>query len=108
MTKQQDRAWQFAQQIQRQVRYVWSEKDRGYMLWTPAGPRFGFVRFNIARANAGRFAVYVYAPFEDPRGLFLNCQRGQPYHAWHTFIDPADLTTMEYAVKVLESAWDAR
>ena len=108
MAEQQDPARQFALKVQRQVDYEWSEKHRGYMLRKTAGTRFGFVRLNIAGANKGRFAVYVYAPFEDHRGLFLNCQRGQPYHGWHTFIDPADLTTIEYAVKVLESAWDAR
>lgn len=112
MTEQQDRAWQFVQRVQRKVRLMghkWDERNqRGYYLLTPARERFGFVRFNIAGDNKGRFVVYAYPPYEDPRGLFFNPRRGQPNDGWRTFIDPADLTTKEYAVKVLESAWDAR
>lgn len=64
--------------LQQQVRYDWSERYNGYQLSVPAGPRFGFVRFNIAGADAGRFAVYVYAPFEDPPGLFSIASEGNP------------------------------
>ena len=105
---QMDRARGFAQQVQREVLLVASVNQRGYYLRTPSGRRVGFVRYNVARSNAGRFAVYAYCPFDDPQGQFQNLQWGQPYHGWHIFIDRGDRATVQYAVKVLESAWDYR
>ena len=108
---QMDRAKEFAQQVQREV---WLEEDvchqRGYFLRPPSKSkrRVGFVRYNVAGPNAGRFAVYAYCPFDDPRGKFQNLHKGQDDTGWRIFIDPADQATVQYAVKVLESAWDYR
>ena len=105
---QMNRAKEFTQQIQREVRLT--ESDNGYSLLAPSEPErlVGFVRYNVAGCNARRFAVYAYYPFVDDKVKFQNCQEGQRNDGWHIFIDPVDQATVQYAVKVLESAWDYR
>ena len=44
-------------------------------------------------------------PFFDSNHLFEHHQVSLHDHGWHMTIDPADYASVEYAVKVLESAW---
>ena len=70
-------------------------------------PRVGYVRANVGGDDRGRYRVYVYEPFDDPRGMFENFSEGHP-RGWTCVVDPNDEDDVRYVVSVLESSYDQR
>ena len=44
------------------------ERHGGYEVCMPGSRQIGHVRFNIGGRDKGRYSVYAYHPFSDPRG----------------------------------------
>ena len=84
------------------------ERDNGYNVKKPGAQLVGFVRFNMARSNAGKYMVYAYQPFCDPRGMFENCTNGKPSQSWKCVVNPNDEDTIRYVIAVLESSYDMK
>ena len=70
-------------------------------------PRVGYVRSNVDGDDRGRYRVYAYEPFDDPRGRFENFSGGDP-RGWTCVVDPNDEDDVRYVVSVLESSYDQR
>ena len=102
---QQDKPLEIISRIGRPVEREWKSKPRGYSLRKPGGPQFGFVRFNISRQHVGKYTVYAYRPFSDPKQLLVDTKAGRE---GRFFVDPSDGDAVRYAISVLESAWDGR
>lgn len=83
------------------------EVKRGYDLAKPDLTRIGHVSFNIGGPNPGKYRVYVYQEFSDPRGLFYNNSGGgQARRGWTCLVDPENEDEIQYVVEVLESSYD--
>ena len=102
------RAQQFAHRINRRISLRENHNDRGYYLTKPGVQDIGFVRFNTHGRNAGKYSVYAFFPFDDPRGLFQNNTKDKPNSAWWCTVNPNDEATTKYVVAVLESSYDQK
>ncbi len=104
-TSQQQRALEFIELIDRDVSPV--DRHKGYDLEKPGRkPRVGFVRFNVRGPDRDKYRVYVYQPFFDPRGKFVNDRSTS--RGWTCVVHPDDVEGMRYVVSVLESSYDQR
>ncbi len=82
------------------------EHEGGYRLYVAASskrlPRFGYVGLK----GDGRITVYANGEFSDPENRFT-AQPKNPKDAWYRFW-PDDGTAMDYAVKVVRSAYECK
>ena len=85
-------------------RVVWDKSKRGYALLTPAGLRFGLVRYNTHKARRGLLAVIAWHFVEssDPEGRFAPTAGGNARVCWLS-ID--DKPAVEYALAVLQASY---
>lgn len=88
--------------------YEKKERHNGYQLYVPTSSkrpsRFGYVRLNVSGLDAGKMTVYAIGDFSDPQGKFTP-QPKNPKDAWYRF-RPDDKEAMDYAVRVVKSAYD--
>ena len=101
---QLERARELIDRLDREV--CLKERHNGYNIRKPGSTCIGYVRFNIARKNAGRYVVYAYPPYVDPEGRFQEAGHSRP--GWNVFITPEDAELIQYTLQVLRSAYDAR
>ncbi len=107
ITPQQQRALEFISLVGRDVRPI--VRHRGYDMEKPGGVRrVGFVRFNIGGTDRGKYRVYVYEPFSDPRGMFVDNMKAGRGMGWTCVVHPDDVEGMEYVISVLESSYDQK
>ena len=94
----------------KQGEYTRKEYANGYRLYvnTPRKrqPRFGYVRLNRAREHAGMMAVYAIGDFRDPEKRFQS-QPKNPKDCVYWF-SPNDDEAMNYAVRVVKSAYESK
>lgn len=85
----------------------WLPKHRGYHL-RKNGKAFGFVRFNIAQRNRGRFTVYSYChhALDDPKTRFQTVREAQSRFQLHTVVRPDDVEGIRYALRVLRASYE--
>ena len=109
---QQEMAQQFIDRIGRDVHSVERRGHSGFTILTSGGQQLGVVRFNVQRANRGRYTIYAYAlpgtPLPDPRGRFINESTNQPPRGWKCFVDPSDAADLSCIVRVIERLYDAK
>ena len=110
-TEQERRAREFIKLIARNVKL--HKRGDGYDLEKPGvKPRVGFVRFNVGGQNKGKYRIYAYEPFADPQGMFENdseAPTGGPHtRGWNWAVHPDNTDSVEYAISVLQSAYDQR
>ena len=109
---QQEMAQQFIDRIGRDVHSRERSGHAGLIILTSRGQQLGVVRFNVQRANRGRYTIYAYAfpgtPLPDPRGRFSNDTQNQPPRGWMCFVDPSDDDDMSYVVGVIERLYDMK
>jgi YgiT-type zinc finger domain-containing protein len=90
--------------------YSTKEYANGYRLYVNTQkkrqPRFGYVRLNRTREHAGMMAVYAIGDFRDPENRFQS-QPKNPKDCVYWF-SPQDEDAMEYAVRVVKSAYESR
>ena len=99
---QEQMAQEFIKRIDRKVIPI--QLGAGYSLRRPDGThyRFGFVRYNIAGSNAGKYNVQAIGSYrDDPRGKFKGSEK---WAQW--LVSPSDEDGIKYAVRVLESCYD--
>ena len=102
---QDERAREFADRINRRTSLV--ERQNGYDLEKPGSTRIGYVRFNIRGNDSGRYRLYAYEPFNDPRGRFEN-DHASPRRGWTCVVDPVDEADLRYVISVMESSYDQK
>ena len=82
----------------------------GYRLYvntpTKRQQRFGYIRLNRTHEHAEMMAVYAIGDFRDPENRFQS-QPKNPKDCVYWF-SPQDEDAMEYAVKVVKSAYESR
>ncbi len=87
--------------------YEKKDRQNGYQLYARTSskrpPRFGYVRLNVSGLDAGKMIVYAIGDFSDPQGKFT-AQPNNHKDAWYKF-QPDDKEAMDYAVKVVKSAF---
>ncbi|MXY43347.1 MAG: hypothetical protein F4Y50_04710 [Dehalococcoidia bacterium] len=87
--------------------YEKKEHKGGYRLYVASSskrpPRFGYVRLNVRGLHEGKLIVYANGDFRDPKNKFT-AQPKNPKDAWYRF-SPDDKDAMDYAVKVVKSAY---
>ena len=81
---------------------------RGYTLRKPGSQAFGYVRFNVRGERAGKYMVYAYSPFDDPRNMFKNETVATSHHSWRCVVRPDDENTIRHVISVLESSYDQK
>ena len=99
---QEQKGQEFIKKINREV--VLKERHNGYSLLRSDGTHkgFGYIRYNIAGSNAGKYCVQVIGSYrDDPRRKFDD--RGT-WAQW--FVSPSDEDGVRYAIGVLESCYD--
>ena len=84
------------------------ERGGGYEVWVPGFRRIGHIRFNIKGKDRGRYSVYAYHPFSDPRGKFQNKTGSQSNQGWRCAVDPGNEEDLRYVIRVLESSYDMK
>ena len=102
---QEQKAQEFVKRIDRDVCHT--QFQNGYNLKWPNGKhfRFGFVRYNIKRPNAGMYCVQAIGSYrDDPEGRF---ESGNKPNWAQWYVSPSDEDGVRYAVRVLESCYDA-
>ena len=82
------------------------ERHGGYEVCMPGSRQIGHVRFNIGGRDKGRYSVYAYHPFSDPRGRFQNRTRDRSNRGWRCVVDPGNEEDVRYVIGVLESSYD--
>ena len=103
---QQQRGESLIARIGRSVQL--KERVGGYEVWIPDFRRIGHVRFNVKGKDRGKYSVYAYYPFSDPREKFQNNTGGQSNQGWRCVVDPSNEEDLRYAVRVLESSYDMK
>ena len=105
-------ARQFIDRIGRDVRLRERHSHAGFIMLPSRGQQLGVVRFNVQRANQGRYTIYAYAlsdtPLPDPRSRFSNNSKNEPPRGWMCFVDPSDDDDRSYVVGVIERLNDMR
>ena len=90
--------------------YTKRERHKGYQLYVNAQtrrpPRFGYVRLNIGGRDPGKIIVYANGGFTDPENRFT-AQPSNPRDASYKFW-PDDKASMDYAAKVVKSAYESK
>ena len=86
--------------------FCFKDRHRGYTLRKPGSRAFGYVRFNVRGKSAGKYMVYAYSPFDDPRVMFQNETEATTNHGWWCVVNPDDEDTIRYVISVLESSYD--
>ncbi len=104
---QKRRALDFVDRIDRRPRVKKVPRQRGYDLEKPGSTRIGYIRYNIGGQDAGRYRVYAYEPFSDPKKRFKNDHKSLR-RGWTYVFDPANEDAVRYAVSVLESSYDQK
>ena len=74
---QLEMAREFIGRLEREVRL--KERHNGYEVKKPGSTFIGYVRYNTAQRNAGKYVIYAYYPFDDSEGRFQ--QVGTSYDA---------------------------
>ena len=106
MDPSQDRlARGFIGRIARDVELV--ERARGYDLQKPGSTRIGHVRYNVGGRDRGRYRVYAYEPFADPRQRFAN-NSANSRRGWTCLVNPDNDDDIGYIISVLESSYDQK
>lgn len=109
---QEEMARQFTDRIRREIHLRERRGHNGFIIVTSRGQQLGVVRYNVEKANRGRYTIYAYAmsntPLPDPRGRFSNNSQNQPPRGWVCFVDPSDDDDMSYVVGVIERLHDMR
>ena len=109
---QEEMARQFIDRIGRDVRMRERHGHAGFIILTSRGQQLGVVRFNVRKANQGRYTIYAYAlsdtPLPDPRSRFSNNSQNEPPRGWVCFVDPSDDDDMSYVVGVIERLYDRK
>ncbi len=87
------------------VEAVWVADHNGYKLRRGEKP-FGFVRFNIAGRNQGKFTVYSYRHdrSDDPDNRFKSTGSKNSRFQLHTTAWPDDEESIHYALSVLRAS----
>ena len=84
------------------------ERGGGYEVWIPDFRRIGHVRFNVKGKDQGKYSVYAYYPFSDPREKFQNNHGNQRNDGWRCVVGPGNEEDLRYAIRVLESSYDMK
>ena len=84
------------------------ERGGGYEVWIPGFRRIGHVRFNVKGKDRGKYSVYAYYPFSDPREKFRNNHGNQRNDGWRYVVDPGNEDDLRYVIRVLESSYDMK
>lgn len=84
------------------------ERGGGYEVWRPDSHRIGHVRFNVKGKDQGKYSVYAYCPFSDPREKFQNNHGNQRNDGWRCVVDPGNEEDLRYVIRVLESSYDMK
>ena len=105
MTPEQKlRATEFIQRLD--LGATTKERKNGFTL-IDRRRQFGFIRFNIAGPNMGKYSAYVLVnEFDDPRKRFvLQKNGGRPHYIFK--FSPDNEENARYTVSVLRSAYSA-
>ena len=102
---QEQRTLEFVNRVSRSIELV--PRQNGYDLQKPGSTRIGYVRFNIGGKDKGRYRVYAYEPFSDPRRRFDN-DHANPARGWTCVVDPSNDSDIRYVISVLESSYDQK
>ena len=85
------------------------DRANGYDLEKPGATRIGYIRFNVGGETPGKYRIYVYEPFNDPRGMFDNESTGNGRgRGWTCVAGPGDEDAIRYVISVLESSYDQK
>ena len=98
------RASEFIQMLELDVTPKERRGHNGFTVLDRHG-QFGFVRFNVAGPNSGKFTVYVLvAEFDDRRHRFVPQRSGKLPHFKFIF-SPDSEEDVNYALGVVRSAY---
>ena len=87
---------------------VRSERHNGYELMKPDGTPFGFIRYSEGgnEFNVPHYTIYAYGNFRDENRHFRTATCPGSGRSWVCFALPGHQYKIDYALEVLESAYD--